>query len=75
MTLMDCKINQRFRIIKTPKDIYIEAIGVIPESVACITHKLAFGGPIVIRIADRDIALDRSVAEQVQIEVISNELS
>lgn len=70
MSLYNCKKNQTYKILHCPLNDYLKAIGVIEGTECSILTKQPLGGPLIIRINERDIALDKDIALSITAEVI-----
>ena len=65
MKLSSRKINDQILIKSCPLNPFLRSMGV-KEGIYCkVVSKLPVGGPVVIRIAQRDIAIDLDIAKTI----------
>ena len=62
MHLYACKKHQCYILNNCPKDVLLNAMGVRDGLQIKVVTKQPMGGPIVIRIKKREIAIDKSLA-------------
>ena len=70
MHLYAGKKQQNYILSNCPKDHLLEAIGVRDGLEVKLITKQPMGGPVVIRINERDIAIDKSVAKLILAKAI-----
>ncbi|SES72487.1 FeoA family protein [Anaerobranca gottschalkii] len=68
MCLYNMKTNCRGVIINTPSNTLLEALGVRKGKCFLCKVKQPFGGPMIIQIDDRKVAIDKSIAENIIIQ-------
>lgn len=71
MCLYNMKNNCRGVIVKIPNNILLEALGVREGKCFMCKVKQPLGGPMVIQIDDRKVAIDKAIAETILIEEIN----
>ncbi|QNO16278.1 ferrous iron transport protein A [Alkalicella caledoniensis] len=67
MTLYSMKNNRKGVIVSTPDNTLLNALGV--RCGKCFECKVRqpFGGPMVIQIDDRKVAIDKDIAETIEV--------
>jgi ferrous iron transport protein A len=75
MDLLDVAMGKWVRIIKIQGgaglDLKLQSIGLMPGVIARIKRQAPFGGPVLLEVNGREIALGRGIAEKVEVEEIS----
>ncbi|MFH5881834.1 MAG: FeoA family protein [Candidatus Izemoplasmataceae bacterium] len=71
MYLYSGKKQHNYILTNCPKDHLLEAIGVRVGLEVKIITKQPLGGPLVIRIKERDIAIDKNLASAILAKAIS----
>ena len=49
-------------------DIKLRSLGILPGDIAKVIRQAPFGGPILVEIHGREIALGRGVAKKIEVE-------
>ncbi len=69
-TLLDLAPGNSGTILELPEIVMLSSLGIRKNKVVhCCSHQL-FGGPIVVKTGNRQIALHRSLAKQIIIQPI-----
>lgn len=75
MDLLDVAMGKWVRIIKIQGgaglDLKLQSIGLMLGVTARIKRQAPFGGPVLLEVNGREIALGRGIAEKVEVEEIS----
>jgi ferrous iron transport protein A len=64
------KPNCKGMIISTPSNTLLEALGVRQGKCILCKVKQPFGGPMVVQIGDRKVAIDKVVAENIMVKEV-----
>ncbi len=70
MTLYAGKKHHRYILDNCPTDRMLHAIGIRDGLQVSVVAKQPMGGPIVIRVKKRDIALDKTLADRIGAKVV-----
>ncbi|MCC5910530.1 MAG: ferrous iron transport protein A [Clostridiaceae bacterium] len=70
MSLYNSKINFKCIIEKLPQINLLKSIGVREGMTVCIKSKQPFGGPVVIEMGKRSVAIARDVAQQILVREV-----
>lgn len=70
MTLDKFCCNQKCLIKKLPKIKLLNFLGVREGISISIKSVQPFGGPIVIRVGNRDVAISKEIAEQIEVKEV-----
>ncbi len=70
MTLYAGKKHHKYILDNCPADSTLQAIGVRDGLQVSIVAKQPMNGPIVIRVKKRDIALDKALADRIDVKVL-----
>ena len=74
MTLSKLSRRQQAKILHLPQDLALRAKlieqGIVPNTLITLAHKAPFNGPLAFHFDGIKVSLQRSVAEQIQVEVI-----
>lgn len=71
MPLYQFKKNRRCMIEKLPSNHLLKSLGVREGITVSVMSRQPLGGPIVIQIGKRSIAIARDVAEQIVVREVS----
>jgi len=75
MTLVDLPKNQMFKISALPLDEMLAAQlleqGFSLRTEVALAHKAPFNGPLAFRLHNTKISIQRSVAQQIEVDSIS----
>ena len=71
MRLYAGKKQQNYVLTICPKDHLLEAIGVREGLQVTFITKQPLGGPVIIRIKERDIAIDKNLASTIFAEAVA----
>jgi ferrous iron transport protein A len=75
MDLLGVAMGKWVRIIKiqggTDLDLKLHSIGLMPGDTVRIKRQAPFGGPVLLEVNGREIALGRGIAKMVEVEEIS----
>ena len=69
MPLYTVKRNQRVRLLSMPEDQQLTQIGLRQGMTLTVISRHPLGGPIVVRIEQRDIAIDKVLACAIDVEL------
>lgn len=69
MPLYTVKKNQRVRLLSMPDDQQLTQIGLRQGMTFTVISRHPLGGPIVIRVEQRDIAIDKHLACAIDVEL------
>ena len=69
MPLYTVKKNQRVRLLSMPDDQQLTQIGLRQGMTLTVISRHPLGGPIVVRIEQRDIAIDKILACAIDVEL------
>lgn len=70
MYLRKTKKSHRYRIGYLPEIHLLKALGIRRGIDICIQSKQPFGGPVVIRIGNRSIAIASELADLIEVEEV-----
>ncbi len=70
MNMHRVRRGQNYRIISTPEDMLLRALGLRKGTEFGLVTKQPFKGPLVIKIGNRNVAVCRSIAEQIMVEEV-----
>ncbi|OPJ55827.1 FeoA family protein [Alkalithermobacter paradoxus] len=71
MALYGLKKNQKCTIEEMPSNALLQSLGLRKGIEVSVTSKQPFGGPIVVKIGNRSIAVDKNIAQNISIKVVS----
>ena len=74
MTLSKLAKQQTAKILQLPQDVALTAKlleqGIVPDLILTLTHKAPFNGPLAFQFDGVTVSLQRSVAEQIKVELV-----
>lgn len=70
MELYKLKKKKRFMIKQLPKCPLLQSLGVFVGLSTVVKSKMPFGGPIIITVGKREIALGKEIAEEIMVEEV-----
>jgi len=74
MTLSKLTKKQKAKITQLPQDTTLTTKlieqGIVPELVVTLAHKAPFKGPLAFRFDGTKVSLQRSIAEQIKVELL-----
>lgn len=68
MNLYDTKSGSKYRVIHTPEVAIIHTLGIYVGGVVGKSNTYKFGGPALIEINGRSIAIGKDIAKLIQVE-------
>lgn len=72
MNLLDVRNGDWVRVIRFEAgkgvDNKLRSLGIMPGDIARVIRQAPFGGPIMVEIHGREIALGRGIAKKVEVE-------
>ncbi|KXZ39264.1 ferrous iron transport protein A [Alkalithermobacter thermoalcaliphilus JW-YL-7 = DSM 7308] len=71
MALYELRKNQKCTIEKMPSNSLLQSLGLRQGIVVSVMSKQPFGGPIVVKVGNRSIAVDKDIAKNIEIKVVS----
>ncbi len=74
VTLTKLSRKQKAKIIQLPQDLTLTTKlmeqGIVPELIVTLSHKAPFNGPLAFNFDGIKVSLQRSVAEQIKVELV-----
>ncbi len=70
MNLYETTDGIKYMVKSVPENELLRFIGVRKASIVQVLTKQPFGGPIVVKLKNRNIAIDKMLAEKMEMECI-----
>lgn len=68
MELYNCEIGYKYRVKKTPNVSILNTLGVYEGGILTKKDKYNLGGPVLLEISGREIAIGKDLALLIQVE-------
>lgn len=57
-----------YKVSEVPDVSLLDSLGIFPGTVVCKKKRFRFGGPVLVKLATREIALGKDVADAILVE-------